>query len=290
MSSHLSDADLLLLLDGEPRAEAGRRARAHLTVCAPCLERWQALSAFDGRVRDMDLDGAWVASVRHERERTRLEQQLTDAAPRVRRWAGLQAQVARPLGVAAALLLLAMASLTLLTVPGPSTPLVVNVGSDVEPGALPLRHLTPGATMTVPAAELCRVIPLEPAPIPADIRTSVLRAYGMEHLADHEYELDYLVTPDLGGSPEPRNLWPEPYGFRVWNARVKDELESLLPQLVCEGKVDLATAQHDIASNWIAAYKKYFNTDRPVRLSSRVRSTASGPAEAGHYSFTDAPQ
>ena len=104
----------------------------------------------------------------------------------------------------------------------------------------------------------------------------MLRSYGMEHLSEHEYELDYLVTPDLGGSPEPRNLWPEPYGSRVWNARVKDELESLLPQLVCEGKIDLVTAQRDIASNWIEAYKKYFNTDRPVHLSSRALHAVSG--------------
>lgn len=289
MTSHLSDADLLLLLDADLHAEATHDARAHLSACASCLARWQALSAFDGRVRNMDLEAAWVASVRHEGERTRLEQRLVDDAPRARRWAGLRAQVARPLAVAAALVLLAIASLTLLTSPGTAPTGVDTVSADVEPGALPLRHLTPGATMTVPAAELCRVIPLEPAPIPADIRTAVLRAYGMEHLADHEYELDYLVTPDLGGSPEPRNLWPEPYGARVWNARVKDELESLLPQLVCEGKVDLATAQRDIASNWIAAYKKYFNTDRPVRLASRVL-VATGPVEAAHDEDTSPQQ
>jgi hypothetical protein len=26
----------------------------------------------------------------------------------------------------------------------------------------------------------------------------------------------------------------------------------------------LATAQHEIATNWIEAYKKYFHTDRPL--------------------------
>jgi hypothetical protein len=33
---------------------------------------------------------------------------------------------------------------------------------------------------------------------------------------------------------------------------------------VCAEKVDLQTAQQDIAVNWIAAYQKYFNTDRPL--------------------------
>jgi hypothetical protein len=45
---------------------------------------------------------------------------------------------------------------------------------------------------------------------------------------------------------------------------VKNSLEELLHQLVCAGKLDLSTAQHDIAADWIAAYKKYFHTDRPL--------------------------
>ena len=50
----------------------------------------------------------------------------------------------------------------------------------------------------------------------------------------------------------------------MWNARVKDELERLLPNLVCAGTLPLATAQRDMATDWIAAYKKYFHTDRPL--------------------------
>jgi hypothetical protein len=86
----------------------------------------------------------------------------------------------------------------------------------------------------------------------------------MEHVAEHEYELDYLITPELGGVADQRNLWPERYGSGVWNARVKDDLEELLPRLVCQGTLPLVTAQRDIASDWIAAYKKYFRTDRPI--------------------------
>jgi hypothetical protein len=86
----------------------------------------------------------------------------------------------------------------------------------------------------------------------------------MEHVAEHEYELDYLITPELGGVADQRNLWPERYASGVWNARVKDDLEELLPQLVCDGTLALATAQRDIANDWIAAYKKYFRTDRPI--------------------------
>ena len=74
--------------------------------------------------------------------------------------------------------------------------------------------------------------------------------------------MDYLITPDLGGTESIRNLWPQPYSAR-WNARVKDQLETRLHQLVCEGKLDLATAQHDISSDWIGAYRKYVGGNAP---------------------------
>jgi hypothetical protein len=41
-------------------------------------------------------------------------------------------------------------------------------------------------------------------------------------------------------------------------------LEDHLRNLVCDGQLDLATAQREIATNWIEAYKKYFHTDRPL--------------------------
>jgi hypothetical protein len=75
--------------------------------------------------------------------------------------------------------------------------------------------------------------------------------------------VDYLITPELGGVDSIRNLWPQPYST-VWNAHVKDMLEERLHALVCSGQVDLATAQREIATDWIGAYKKYFHTARPL--------------------------
>ena len=88
--------------------------------------------------------------------------------------------------------------------------------------------------------------------------------YGIENPRLDAYEVDYLITPELGGATSIRNLWPEPYHAPVWNARVKDELEDRLHQMVCSGELELATAQRDIAADWISAYKKYFRRDRPA--------------------------
>ena len=79
-----------------------------------------------------------------------------------------------------------------------------------------------------------------------------------------EGEGGIYITPALGGADDIHNLWPQSYGDTVWNDQVKDALEDHLRDLVCEGQLDLATAQREIATNWIAAYKKYFHTDRPL--------------------------
>ena len=75
-----------------------------------------------------------------------------------------------------------------------------------------------------------------------------------------------------------KNLWPESYRT-VWNARVKDQLEDRLHALVIRGKLYLKTTQHEIAADWIAAYKKYVVL---VPTSGRRLSyNAEAPREAG---------
>ena len=136
---------------------------------------------------------------------------------------------------------------------------------------MPIAALTPGATRDVPVPVLCAGGVDEARPIPSNMRAQVLRAYRMEHVPADEFELDYLITPELGGATAAANLWPERYGSHAWNARVKDQLETLLPSLVCRGDVDLKAAQREIAANWIAAYQHYFKTDRPIQSAADAR-------------------
>jgi hypothetical protein len=100
--------------------------------------------------------------------------------------------------------------------------------------------------------------------VPVALQRRVFQEYGISSARPDAYEIDYLITPALGGADDIRNLWPQSYSSTVWNARVKDALEDRLKDLVCAGDVDLAEAQREIASDWIAAYKKYFHTDRPL--------------------------
>jgi hypothetical protein len=77
----------------------------------------------------------------------------------------------------------------------------------------------------------------------------------------------HLVSLELGGSPtSPRNLWPEPrHVVGGWGSYTKDRLEDRLHRLVCRGRVPLARAQREIASNWIAAYRRYVGPDPDPR-------------------------
>jgi hypothetical protein len=135
--------------------------------------------------------------------------------------------------------------------------------------ATPNRGLTPGATRQVMISDVCS-IPHEQVigDVSIALRNEVFQEYGIRNARPEDYEIDYLIAPRLGGTEDIRNLWPEPYRARVWNAHVKDALEERLHQLVCSRQLDLSTAQHDIATDWIAAYKKYFHTNKPLPVSS----------------------
>jgi hypothetical protein len=149
--------------------------------------------------------------------------------------------------------------------------------SDLEPGALPIRALTPGAARITDAASLCSLETTSVLETGEQVRAQVLSDYHLVGLPRHTYELDFLITPELGGAPDRRNLWPQRYDLRVWNARVKDQLEDYLAAKVCAGELDLTTAQQDIAADWIAAYRKYFHRQRPAPALGALAEAMSPP-------------
>lgn len=130
---------------------------------------------------------------------------------------------------------------------------------------LPNASLTPGSTRPMTQAEVCVALAQDDDRIaPRAMAEQVFVQYGIRNPQPRAYEVDYLITPALGGAEDVKNLWPQPYGGGVWTARVKDALEDYLRRMVCNGRLELATAQEDIATDWIAAYQKYFRTEQPL--------------------------
>jgi hypothetical protein len=267
LRQHPTDEQLLRAIDEAADESPSRRVSAHLAACALCRQRQDALKHVILRtVTALRSDPSGRSADWHA-NRAQLERRL--AAEVARRRPGIVRQARVTAGAVArwstAVVLIVAVVITTRALRSRSEATTHRASAPIERDALPIAALTPGATIDLTLEQLCRGE--HPGVEPADpgVRRRILKDYGMAEVAQHEYELDYLITPELGGANDRRNLWPERYADRKWNAKVKDQLEDLLPTLVCQGTIDLQTAQQDIAANWVEAYKKYFKTDVPLR-------------------------
>jgi len=106
---------------------------------------------------------------------------------------------------------------------------------------------------------------LDPA-VPAVTQQVVFAEYHVpQQQRGKEFQVDYLISPQLGGTAEIRNLWPQPYST-MWNAQAKDMLERRLHGMVCNGTMTLEQAQQELAGDWIESYKREFKTQAPLRV------------------------
>jgi hypothetical protein len=131
---------------------------------------------------------------------------------------------------------------------------------------LPIATLTPGTTDTRVTPEtitttICvsgwsaSVRP--PTSVTDPIKTERIAAYGYDSASKTLFELDHLIPLELGGGPaDVANLWPEPYDGTD-GARIKDNLENKLHDLICAGTTNLRAAQTCIAVDWIACAQDY---------------------------------
>jgi hypothetical protein len=252
--------------DGELSARQAAQIRLHLAACYGC------------RVRKAEIERT-MDELAHTHHECFDPQVPPSAGPRALLRARLAAlgAMAKPcwwqrllprpamLPVCLGLACLAAALLAGLVLPEPlphRTHLVTNA---FEQGTVPDRRLTPGVTRHATVNEVCSMAREEVVRVvPTTLRQAVFHEYGMANVPEGDYEIDYLITPGLGGAQDIHNLWPQPYRSSTWNAQVKDALEEHLHEMVCAGELDLSTAQHDIADNWIQAYQKYFHTNSPL--------------------------
>jgi hypothetical protein len=254
--SHPSDQQLLLEMEGELAPHDEKQVRAHLEECWKC------------RARRQELDGAITDFVRvYQRD---FDTKLPPASgPR----AWLKAQISQlpagprgilfnlPPGVAWATL---AAAFGLLTVAAFLVWAGLHSRSQAIVVSVPDSKLTPGAALLATRQAVCSETIPKNKTVPVALQRKVFEEYGIAGNESRAYEVDYLITPALGGAEDIHNLWPQSYSATAWNAQVKDALEDRLREMVCDGSLDLTEAQREIAADWIAAYKKYFHTEKPL--------------------------
>jgi hypothetical protein len=85
-------------------------------------------------------------------------------------------------------------------------------------------------------------------------KKKIMVSYG-EPGSLSDYELDHLVSLELGGSNDAGNLWPELNDHPSGAINSKDLVENALHSAVCDRTVTLAAAQDAIATDWTTALK-----------------------------------
>ncbi len=151
--------------------------------------------------------------------------------------------------------------------------------------------LTPGAidptvTQANIHATICRTgwtrAIRPPQPYTEALKRRQVDEYGYPDRRLRAYEEDHLIPLSLGGSPtDPRNLWPQPrHVAGGWDAARKDDLELWLHDLVCQGRMGLAEAQHAIAGDWVRTYRRY---PPPPEIAGSAYAHGVGGDYGGHW-------
>jgi hypothetical protein len=127
-------------------------------------------------------------------------------------------------------------------------------------GDLPDPALTPGAVLTTDAVLVCQLGYANRFGT-SRAKSRLRPIWSTDHLSllrrVRGGPADHPISLELGGSNDIQNLWPESYQTEPWSAHRKDCLEDRLHELVCSAQISLEQAQHEIATDWIAAYRRY---------------------------------
>jgi hypothetical protein len=254
-NTHLSDENLVRFADGETSTREDTDIRNHLAACWSC------------RLRMRKLEGAIVEVARMHRRTAPLP---ASEGPRALLKLRLRALAAGPDSATRWSVNRLIGAVSSFAAIGCLLAVIWLAANSDERNSIPRSDLTPGVVRSLAASDVCRAPLTGNAAVLPAVQRQVFAEYGMPDARIRSYEVDYLITPALGGSDDIRNLWPQPYAGSPWNAYVKDALEEHLRGMVCDGQLDLATAQHEIAVNWIAAYRKHFHTRQPLPQHQRL--------------------
>lgn len=118
--------------------------------------------------------------------------------------------------------------------------------------------LTPGVALDVPLETLCKPgYAGTVRNVPESEKKAVYKEYGIKFYKGigKDYEVDHLISLELGGSNDIKNLFPQNYAG-PYGAHQKDLVENWLHRQVCSGKISLKDAQTEISTDWVSVYNQ----------------------------------
>lgn len=117
--------------------------------------------------------------------------------------------------------------------------------------------VTPGAVRTVSVTSICDTKTATLRSVSDSTKKQVFALYNVKcgEMCGKQYEVDHLISLEIGGTNDIANLWPQPYA--VPGAHQKDVLENKLHSMICSKQITPADAQKAISHDWWAAYLKY---------------------------------
>jgi hypothetical protein len=134
----------------------------------------------------------------------------------------------------------------------------------LAPGSLNDLDKTPGDIRTTDKTEICGQKTSTIRNVSQATKKEAFALYGLTRKTGwcraKNCEIDHLISLELGGSNDIKNLWPQPYAGK-WNAHIKDKLENTLHRMICDGSVTPEEAQSAIAHDWISAYHHFIGAN-----------------------------
>jgi hypothetical protein len=120
---------------------------------------------------------------------------------------------------------------------------------------LPDPACSPGAVLTTDVKIICTIGYTKTVrDVSTATKKKVFKEYDLPWSTHSNYEVDHIISLELGGSNDISNLYPESYLIKD-GARVKDVLENYLHKQVCNGSISITDAQKEISSNWLEYYQ-----------------------------------
>lgn len=145
--------------------------------------------------------------------------------------------------------------------------------------AVPDSACTPGAIFAVNKSTICvSGYTKKVRDVSTAIKKQVFKEYGISWNLRSNYEVDHLISLELGGSNDISNLWPESYKIKN-GATSKDQFENYLHKQVCNGSMTLSEAQRQISTNWMTNYAILSGSPKTSTSTSNTSTTqTSDPA------------